>query len=274
MCILHFHLAYPRCSNGKVDFSSMITGIIDKHSKIIMPQVYHVRQLVAIFVLCAVVLLAASILSAWTGPTQSPPEGNVAAPINVGSVDQVKDAALGVDGLAVFGSQYIQGNLGIGVESPTTALDVAGAIRMRGGGTPGAGKVLVATDGNGTLAWGTLSYSTDVTKSYASRGEVVEGIKNDALAGGLDVTAYPGAVYSDAAARARVCWIVNPAATVTAYTNSSFASPSNNYVFKWNGTKWVVSGASGSNTRIETITCYATGAGLQLTTDLGQVFTL
>ena len=36
---------------------------------------------------------------AWTAPTQSPPNGNVAAPVNVGSVDQVKSAGLGVTNL-------------------------------------------------------------------------------------------------------------------------------------------------------------------------------
>ena len=36
---------------------------------------------------------------AWTAPTQSPPNGNVAAPINVGAVDQVKAAGLGVTNL-------------------------------------------------------------------------------------------------------------------------------------------------------------------------------
>ena len=36
-------------------------------------------------------LLAATTLQAWTGPTAAAPGGNVAAPINVGTTDQVKN---------------------------------------------------------------------------------------------------------------------------------------------------------------------------------------
>lgn len=45
---------------------------------------------------------------AWTGPTQAPPNGNVSAPLNVGTVDQIKNANLGINGLAVFGNTILQ----------------------------------------------------------------------------------------------------------------------------------------------------------------------
>jgi hypothetical protein len=54
------------------------------------------------------------LVLAWTGPTEPAPGGNVAAPINTGTTDQIKDAglflnALGVDGNAIlFGaSRYL-----------------------------------------------------------------------------------------------------------------------------------------------------------------------
>jgi hypothetical protein len=54
------------------------------------------------------------IVVAWTGPTSPPPGGNIAAPLNTGTIDQIKDAglflnALGVDGNAIlFGaSRYL-----------------------------------------------------------------------------------------------------------------------------------------------------------------------
>lgn len=53
-------------------------------------------------------LLFAGAAFAWTGPTGSAPSNNVAAPINVGSTDQVKNAAIGVNGLAVFGNSLLQ----------------------------------------------------------------------------------------------------------------------------------------------------------------------
>lgn len=50
---------------------------------------------------------------AWTGPTQLPPpnvpDGNVSAPINVGSIEQLKSGVLGVNGLAVFGNTLLSG---------------------------------------------------------------------------------------------------------------------------------------------------------------------
>ncbi|MGA2496084.1 MAG: hypothetical protein ABSF67_24705 [Roseiarcus sp.] len=51
-----------------------------------------------------------AIVSAWTGPTATAPAGNVAAPINVSSIDQVKNGNLGVNGLAVFGNTLLQGS--------------------------------------------------------------------------------------------------------------------------------------------------------------------
>ena len=47
--------------------------------------------------------------STWVGPTAAPPGNNVAAPINVGTVDQVKDAGIGMNSLAVFGNAILNG---------------------------------------------------------------------------------------------------------------------------------------------------------------------
>jgi len=49
-------------------------------------------------------------VGAWTGPSQTAPAGNVSAPINVGSTDQVKNGNIGVNGLAVFGNSLLQGS--------------------------------------------------------------------------------------------------------------------------------------------------------------------
>jgi len=54
---------------------------------------------------------------AWIPPGQTPPGGNVAAPINTSSTTQTKSGGLN-----------ISGNVGIGTTSPSTKLVVAGEI--------------------------------------------------------------------------------------------------------------------------------------------------
>ena len=55
-----------------------------------------------------VLLFSVQAVYAWTGPSGTAPNNNVSAPINVGSTDQIKSAAIGVDGLAVFGNSILQ----------------------------------------------------------------------------------------------------------------------------------------------------------------------
>ena len=56
--------------------------------------------------------LAPIVAFTWSGPPSSPPNGNVAPPINVGSVEQVKNGGLGVASLAVFGNSLFGGSTG------------------------------------------------------------------------------------------------------------------------------------------------------------------
>lgn len=68
-----------------------------------------VQKMTGILALLLVVLFSVSALSAWTGPTNAAPSGNTPKPINVGSEDQVKDAGISVDALAVFGNMILSG---------------------------------------------------------------------------------------------------------------------------------------------------------------------
>src|SRR3989344_3859726 len=92
------------------------------------------RHIFSTLFLLFIGLLAATALQAWTGPTATAPAGNVAAPINVGTTDQVKNAGISVNSLAVFGSQYIQEKLGVGVVSPVVAIETPGTIKIGSGG--------------------------------------------------------------------------------------------------------------------------------------------
>jgi|GEM_PF-4550535 len=91
-------------------------------------------QLVSILFVSFVGLLLASGLDAWVGPTNTPPQGNVAAPINVGTTSQIKDGTIGVEGLAVFGTAYIQTKLGVGILSPVVSIQTPGSIKIGDGG--------------------------------------------------------------------------------------------------------------------------------------------
>jgi len=73
------------------------------------------------------------LFAAWTGPTQAPTGGNTSTPVHVGATDQVKNGGLSLDGLSVFGGGYFQGNVGVGVVTPTEALDVSGNVKTTGG---------------------------------------------------------------------------------------------------------------------------------------------
>jgi hypothetical protein len=90
------------------------------------------KQLFFTLLIASVILTTASVLSAWTGPTATPPGGNVPAPINVGTTDQVKDASLGLNGLAVFGNAMLSGT-GLYLNFGSTAGSSGYGFRDSGG---------------------------------------------------------------------------------------------------------------------------------------------
>lgn len=106
------------------------------------------------------------IVLAWTGPTAAPPNGNVAAPINVGSTDQVKNAGLALNSLAVFGNAILSGtsrylNFGSAAGGSGYGIrDNAGTMEFKN--SSGGWGSFVATD-VGTLCG--LAYYSSVTSS-------------------------------------------------------------------------------------------------------------
>lgn len=67
------------------------------------------RLLLLTLIIVAILACTVTLLTAWTGPSQAPPNGNVSAPINVGTTDQVKNAGLSVNALAIFGNALLSG---------------------------------------------------------------------------------------------------------------------------------------------------------------------
>jgi hypothetical protein len=137
------------------------------------------------------VIFASFAALAWTGPTATPPNNNVAAPINVGTVDQIKDAGIGMDSLAVFGNAIIStvsGYLNFGETVGANGYgfrDNAGTMEFKNSGgtwaslnsviqnyltlnnyTPGGG-------GGGAPAWGSI---TGVPAGFADGVDNTGGI--------------------------------------------------------------------------------------------------
>lgn len=101
------------------------------------------RGIVAI--LGGALIVAVGTANAWTGPTGSPPNNNVPAPVNVGGTAQTKsgdlliNAAFGTNALAVFGNSLLQASsyLNWGATAGTNGYgirDNGGAMEFKNSG--------------------------------------------------------------------------------------------------------------------------------------------
>lgn len=171
------------------------------------------KQLFVLAFVAFCALLFTSLVYAWTGPTAAPPSNNVDAPINVGTASQIKEGVIGVDGLAVFGTTYIQTKLGINDDTPVVALDVAGTVRLGNGGevcqavTEGAVRYNTTSNQievcNGT-SWGGLGGTKYLNITFSDASKTSTGSFTMPEAGSGLLTVY-----------ANVCVPNNQATTVT-----------------------------------------------------------
>ncbi len=114
---------------------------------------------------CAATLPVISL--AWTGPTATPPNGNVSAPVNVAISDQFKPGILGANILNVYGSnQYINfgtttGSTGFGFRNTGGILE----YKQSAGQNTGAGWTEVGK-GRGSTIHVALNYCGGGCGSY------------------------------------------------------------------------------------------------------------
>ncbi len=111
----------------------------------------NILQTTKIIALAFALSIGLSFVYAWTAPTEMPPGGNTAAPINTSATAQVKNGGLSVNAFSAFANSYFAGNVGIGTTTSPAKLEVVGQVIIRDG-TEGASKMLIST-GEGIASW-------------------------------------------------------------------------------------------------------------------------
>ncbi len=102
------------------------------------------RSTIVCLVLLILVIIFAigRLVLGYTEPNQNPPGGNVVAPLNMGTAQQVKPGDLGT------GSQLILRD-GINIPNPDyKLLNVGGSMRFNNGADPGITRLVIGQDGN------------------------------------------------------------------------------------------------------------------------------
>ncbi|MFA4833447.1 MAG: hypothetical protein WC619_01200 [Patescibacteria group bacterium] len=94
-----------------------------------LPRKFFLLLIFSIILTLGLSISLGSLLAAWTAPASSPPEGNIAAPINTSNAGQAKQGGLIINtGDSVNGLIVQYGNVGIGTTDPRAKLEVDGNI--------------------------------------------------------------------------------------------------------------------------------------------------
>jgi hypothetical protein len=162
------------------------------HSRATTKRRYNIymetRSIAVGIVIGGILFSGLSVAIAWTGPASAAPNGNVSAPINVGSTDQVKNAGLSVNALAVFGNAILSGTsryLNFGTTAGSSGYgirDNAGIIEVKD--SNGLWARFATTSSNGTISRIRFSDGTTQTTAAAAAPGVRFGSTNTVSPGG------------------------------------------------------------------------------------------
>ncbi|GMQ95199.1 MAG: hypothetical protein BMS9Abin13_311 [Patescibacteria group bacterium] len=116
-----------------------------------------------------------SYVYAWVGPTQTPPNGNVLAPVNIADTSQIKEGNLTLNSLGNFVNGLLVpfGNVGIGTANPGAKLHVAGDIRIDATATTdslnvGSSAGWFSLNVGGTFYWVQMFNAAGVERVYTN----------------------------------------------------------------------------------------------------------
>ncbi len=99
------------------------------------PLISNIKESIKVATIALAITLGVTYaFASWTGPTLTPPNNNVEAPINVGTVDQIKSGGLGVNTLAVFGNGAFSGYLKVGSTTSTCNTSLEGSLQFKTSG--------------------------------------------------------------------------------------------------------------------------------------------
>jgi len=94
-----------------------------------LPRKFSLILIFSIILTLGLSISLGSLLAAWTSPASSPPEGNIAAPINTSDTGQAKQGGLIINTGDTANGLIVQyGNVGIGTTDPGAELEVVGNI--------------------------------------------------------------------------------------------------------------------------------------------------
>lgn len=118
------------------------------------------KQSIITIIVCTAVVAGVSLVYSWTGPTATPPGGNVSAPINVGTTAQYKSGALSIGGL--LQAPQIQLTTGAATGKVLTS-DASGLASWQTGGTGGVSQIIAGTNITISPAGGTGAVTINST---------------------------------------------------------------------------------------------------------------